>query len=157
MLSRLRDRPTFANVAAAIALFAAIGLGTAWALEANSVKSRHIVDGQVKAADLNAKALPGGFARVLVNGTLEQSRGVKDVEIANPMGAANKFCFDLRFTPKAVVGSPYAANNAVVATALAGDTVMNECPHGFRDALVRTYAANTGADAAVSFSVVFAE
>ena len=34
-----------------IALFIALG-GTAWALQANSVKSKHIVDGQVRTADV---------------------------------------------------------------------------------------------------------
>jgi hypothetical protein len=48
----LRRRLTFANVVSLIALFAALGLGTAWALEANSVKSKHIVNGQVKLKDL---------------------------------------------------------------------------------------------------------
>ena len=52
MLSRLRGRLTFANVVSVIALFAALGLGTAWALQANSVKSKHIVNGQVKGVDV---------------------------------------------------------------------------------------------------------
>ena len=36
-----------------LALFIALG-GTAWALQANSVKSKHIVNGQVKPQDLSA-------------------------------------------------------------------------------------------------------
>ena len=38
-----------------LALFFALG-GTAWALQANSVKSKHIVDGQVKPQDLGIPA-----------------------------------------------------------------------------------------------------
>ena len=40
------------NVIGYIALFFSLSLGTAWALDANSVKSRHIVNGQVKAKDI---------------------------------------------------------------------------------------------------------
>ena len=43
------------NVVAYVALFFALGMGTAWALERNSVRSKHIVNGQVKPRDLNAK------------------------------------------------------------------------------------------------------
>jgi hypothetical protein len=43
---------TFSNVAAALALFIALG-GSAWALATDSVKSKHIVDDTVKSADLN--------------------------------------------------------------------------------------------------------
>ena len=39
------------NIVGYVALFFTLSLGTAWALEANSVKSKHIVNGQVKAKD----------------------------------------------------------------------------------------------------------
>jgi hypothetical protein len=42
---------SFANVTSALALFVALG-GTAWALEANSVRSRHIVDDTIRSVDL---------------------------------------------------------------------------------------------------------
>ena len=42
-----------------LALFIALG-GTAWAIEANSVKSKHIVNGQVKEADLGNDAVTAG-------------------------------------------------------------------------------------------------
>lgn len=56
MLAGIRSRLTYANVMASIAVFVALGLGTAWALEKNSVKSKHIVDGQVKERDLSVPA-----------------------------------------------------------------------------------------------------
>lgn len=40
------------NVVAYIALVFALGMGTAWALERNSVRSKHIVNGQVKTKDI---------------------------------------------------------------------------------------------------------
>jgi hypothetical protein len=52
MLNRIRARLTYANVTATLALFLALGLGTAWAIENNSVKSKHIKDGEVKPQDL---------------------------------------------------------------------------------------------------------
>jgi len=42
---------SLSNVIALLALFAALG-GGAWALAADSVKSKHIVDGTVTSADL---------------------------------------------------------------------------------------------------------
>jgi hypothetical protein len=54
---RIRRHLTYANVMSTIAAFAAIGGGVAWALEANSVRSQHIVNGQVKRADLKDKAV----------------------------------------------------------------------------------------------------
>jgi hypothetical protein len=54
MLERLRRRLTYANVMATLAVFLALG-GGAYALtklDRNSVRSRHIVNGQVKARDL---------------------------------------------------------------------------------------------------------
>jgi hypothetical protein len=54
MLERVRRSLSFANVTSVIALFVALG-GSAYAvtqLDRNSVKSKHIVDGQVKSGDL---------------------------------------------------------------------------------------------------------
>jgi hypothetical protein len=42
---------------ATIAIFIALGLGTAWALEVDSVRSKHIVNEQVKGADVGDDAL----------------------------------------------------------------------------------------------------
>ena len=47
------------NVVGYVALFFALGLGTAYAVEKNSVKSKHIAPGQVKAADLAANSVDG--------------------------------------------------------------------------------------------------
>jgi hypothetical protein len=51
VLSRLTPNLSFANATSALALFVALG-GTAWALEVNSVRSRHIVDDTVRSVDL---------------------------------------------------------------------------------------------------------
>jgi hypothetical protein len=45
------------NVVAYIALFLALGMGTAWALERNSVRSKHIKDANVREADLGPLAV----------------------------------------------------------------------------------------------------
>jgi hypothetical protein len=57
-MGRIRERLTYANVMATIAVFLALGGGIAWALASNSVKSRHIKDGQVKPQDLNSATKP---------------------------------------------------------------------------------------------------
>ena len=59
MLAGIRSRLTFANVVSVTALFAAVGLGTAWALEANSVKSKHIAPNAAKGVDVDEPTLEG--------------------------------------------------------------------------------------------------
>ena len=51
MLARIRVHMSYANIAATLALFLALAGGIAWALERNSVKSRHIAPDAVKGAD----------------------------------------------------------------------------------------------------------
>jgi hypothetical protein len=51
MLKWLVSKLSFANVAAAIAVFIALG-GVAYALEDNSVGSRHIINGEVRSVDI---------------------------------------------------------------------------------------------------------
>jgi hypothetical protein len=58
-MRRIRRHLTFANVVSVIALFVALGLGTAWAVERNSVESKHIVNGEVKSADVENNGLTG--------------------------------------------------------------------------------------------------
>ena len=59
MVSRIRQHLS-SNVVGYVALFFSLGLGTAWALAPDSVKSKHIKDDQVKSADVRDAALPGG-------------------------------------------------------------------------------------------------
>ena len=67
MLGGIRSRLTYANVMATVAVFIALG-GGAYAvtkLDRNSVKSKHIVNGQVKPADVSG--LVQGSGKVLAN------------------------------------------------------------------------------------------
>ncbi len=74
MLARFRKDPLVGNVLALIALFIALGGGAyaAFHLPKNSVKSKHIVDGQVKTQDIAAasvdssKLAPGSIQSELV-------------------------------------------------------------------------------------------
>jgi hypothetical protein len=59
MLAKLCARLSYANVMATFAVFMTLGGGVAWALGTNSVKSKHIVDGQVKSVDLAPDAVDG--------------------------------------------------------------------------------------------------
>ncbi len=57
---------------ALLCLFLIIGGGTAWALERNSVRSRHIVNGQVRGVDVKESSLRGvlrGSGRVVAERT----------------------------------------------------------------------------------------
>lgn len=76
MLQRFRSHVTYANVTATFAMFLALTGGIAWALEVNSVRSKHIVNGQVKSVDLNANA-EAQWALVKADGSIvEQSGGI---------------------------------------------------------------------------------
>jgi len=81
------------------------------------------------------------------------SKGVNSVVIAT--NQTSVYCFDPAFTPKTAVGSPHLNNNAVVATATPPNAALTTCPSTHRDAAARTYAADTGADAAINFQIVF--
>lgn len=83
----------------------------------------------------------------------DRSKGVNDV--ATIPGLPYRYCFDLTFTPKVVVGSPFISNNATVATATPPDPFVSDCPEGYRDAAVNTYAANTSTGTPVSFKIMF--
>jgi hypothetical protein len=61
VLAKLHSKLTYANVMATIAVFLALGGGVAWALANDSVKSKHIKDGQVKSQDLSNGVEPQGF------------------------------------------------------------------------------------------------
>ena len=66
-----------------LCLFLIIGGGTAWALERNSVESKHIVNGQVKGPDL-ADGIPSGVE--IVNNAGGNSSENKTVEVDCPEG-----------------------------------------------------------------------
>lgn len=59
---QMRKHATFANVMSLIAVFIALGSG-AWALSANSISSKHIKNGQVRAPDIAADAVSSAKVR----------------------------------------------------------------------------------------------
>ena len=62
-----------------MALFVALG-GTAWAIERNSVKSKHIVDNQVKTGVVRDDPLPAAWTRARTSRTfaLPERQAVND-------------------------------------------------------------------------------
>ena len=84
LTTRIRDYVR-QNLIGIIALYVALG-GTAWALQANSVKSKHIVNGQVRTQDLDGAAVTGPK---VANGALTgadiaaDSLGGEDVDEGN--------------------------------------------------------------------------
>jgi hypothetical protein len=82
-MPRTPARVSYANVTSTLALVVALGAGGAYA--ANTVRSKDIVDGEVKAADLGRGAVT---ARALKNGTVG-SKQVTDGAIATVDLAAN--------------------------------------------------------------------
>ncbi len=123
---RGRFRPTYANVTATIALFLALG-GVAYAsfhLPKNSVKSKNIVDGQVKAPDLAPNAV----------------KVVKQVGYRRAEGTPSKQLFSiagLRVTascpagPEVVLDATTDTNNSIIGLSDAEgvDDVFNNGEH----------------------------
>ena len=68
MLSRVRSKFTYSNVMSTVAVFLALGGGIAWALANDSVRSKHIKDGQVKSPDLSDTVESQGFAYTAATG-----------------------------------------------------------------------------------------
>ncbi len=68
-----------------MALYVALG-GTALALESNSVKSRHILDGQVKSVDLAPGSVQGGPGGRIADGTIGAEDLDADAVIGGPGG-----------------------------------------------------------------------
>jgi hypothetical protein len=67
LLERLKARLTYANVMATLAAFGVLAGGTAWALQNNSVRSKHIKDNAVDFRDL--KGVKAWNKRVPVTGS----------------------------------------------------------------------------------------
>jgi len=62
------------NLVGYVALFLALGVGTAWAVERNSIRSRHIVNGQVKAKDTESTQV-----QARVDGNCEPGSAVRAI------------------------------------------------------------------------------
>jgi hypothetical protein len=108
--------------------------------------SADVANGRLLAEDFAAGQLPRGekgeagtalaFARVLNDGTVDESRSknITDSNVTNPM--AGVYCFDgLGFAPKSVVATPETAPRLVNVFALDSDSPV--CP-GEEDFLIAT-------------------
>ena len=107
MLNRFRDKLSYANVMATIALFVALG-GTTWALTRNEVKSKHIAPDAARGSDVKESSLKGvgltsvahdeaitdgqplalavpGFPSILVGCSDNETPGVLDDDEVNVM------------------------------------------------------------------------
>jgi hypothetical protein len=114
-------------------------------------------------------AAVGGVKTTPMSSPPPHSRGVisvvqPDLPVtgANPDGTDSKFCFDLTFLAEVAVGGAHYNANANVTARVPSDTTPSapvpdaDCPVDHRDAVVKTYAANTsGPIGDAIFSVMF--
>ncbi len=97
MLARIRPHLSFANVVSVLALFIALGLGTAWAagLANNSVKSKHIKDGQVKSADVRNNGLTGNDIKEASLGEVPLAGAAASADDADKLDGQDSSAFAL--------------------------------------------------------------
>ena len=86
MGDRLRQRITYANVTATLALFVALGGGLAWALGANTVGSRQIKPDAVRGVDADESTFILGSGAVL--GAVTNPPDADGVTFARPAGSS---------------------------------------------------------------------
>ena len=138
MIRRARARLSYANVAATLALFLALGGGTALALGRNSVttrelandavkgrnveegklKNKHMKDDTLKGNKIDESSLdspvpladsPAAFARVRADATVTEGLA-RDIASTNiTRPSAGIYCFDLPFAPTSVQATPRAS------------------------------------------------
>lgn len=89
---------------ALLCLFLILGGGTALALDRNSVRSKHIVNGQVRGADVAEKTLKhvprAIYANVDPEGDVTQARGISQSNVFFDSGS-DQYCFrGLPFRPR---------------------------------------------------------
>ena len=141
---------------ALLCLFLVVAGGTAYALERNSVKSKHIVNGQVKAPDLapDAAQAPVAFAQVdpadneITDLDPSRTRGIDGLS-----HETNSFyCFDLTTEAKVGVASPtYDGGARFPRVQVPGNGF---CPEGKRDASV-VFASTLENSVDQGFSIIF--
>jgi hypothetical protein len=91
VLKRFRRDPLIGNVLGLIALFVALGAGAyAAGLAPNSVKSKHIVDGQVKSVDVQDNGLTGADIDESSVGEVPSATGADSANFATTAGDANQ-------------------------------------------------------------------
>jgi hypothetical protein len=136
MLARLRARLTFANVCSFLALLIALGTGSAYA--ANTVFSTDIVDGEVKAADLdnnsvrstkigNGQVLNQDLGADAVDGSKVLDASIAHADLASgAVNSANVFDESLTSSDLATdsVNATEVANNSIDSGEIAADSVL---------------------------------
>ena len=115
MLARLRSRFTFANVCSFLALMIAIGTGGAYA--ANTVFSTDIVDGEVKAADLDNNSVRS--TKIGTGQVLNQDLGADAVD-GSKVADGSLGSADLGFDS---VGASEIQTDGVTASEIADNTI----------------------------------
>jgi hypothetical protein len=153
MLSAIRAKLTYANVMATVAVFVTLGAGAyaAFQLPKNSVKSKNIVNGQVKPADLAKDTGAVAFARVISNGSFDHSRNVSGIDEVSD----GVYCINTKVPVRNVIASvnavsaPASAIGGIVGATLDGGLT---CPNK-SDVFVRTFNGSGNA-AQVPFYVL---
>jgi hypothetical protein len=111
MLRTLRQRLTYANVMSTLAVFLALGGGVAWALANNSVKSKHIVNEQVKAQDIANGDPPSSAGEDAVNASYLGGEDDDDYVSSNgptDVPDASEMSYSAFFLDTATTGSSFS-------------------------------------------------
>ena len=156
MLKAVRERLTFSNVLAIIALFIALGGSAVAALDRNSVGTRQLKKnavatskirngavtgpkvkestlGKVPRASLADTAAPFAYARVSFNGAVDPTyaKNIAQSQVTHP--SPGLYCFDLPYRPKTgqVTAEADAEPDDIASIEIAGangSSTVSDCP-----------------------------
>lgn len=168
MVERLAQRLTYANTVATIALFVALGGGSAYAvatigandIKKKAVRSKHIKGDQVLAKHIKgnqvlAKHQAGAFALVrageggppIVDADVAKAKGIGDADVPQVNASGDfsaHFCFRLGFKPRHVQATIASPSNGAVIVAALSPNVPASCPNSHDDASAVAIAVPSG-------------
>jgi hypothetical protein len=150
MPHRLLRALTFANVCSFLALTIALGTGAAYA--ANAVRSRDIVNGQVKASDIGRKAVTSPKIKAgAVDGTKVLSDSLTAGNLAADSVAGSELAAD------SVGGSELLANSVTTSDIADGTVSMDDIDGVARSGSISVGAISDGRCTTITASVPGAE
>jgi hypothetical protein len=148
MVERFRGRLTYANVMSTVAVFLALGGGVAWALANNSVRSKHIVNGQVKKGDVANDDTAGALTGQDVSNAGGGSLGTADIDESSlgtvPSANSASTVDDYSIVKVDARGTPGGGGTFLDPSQGGGLSLQLNCVSGTNDAMITAFTNQNG-------------